>query len=142
LIQPGDIVLLEWLRSYGEAVGEDTFRTCFFCGRVYERCMQGFSDVQYHEMCRTDVLLELFGYSKKVSKAMAKARAREFFPQTGGGSIPSIGTKKQPGPLRLMSNKDHSWDALELWLAWGLKNKREKRARMVKDDPEKINPFV
>lgn len=134
-----ETVLWEWVKSYGNQTGQDVMRTAFVCGIPWTWCEM--NRIPYVEMTRPDVLGELFGYHKGISKAAAKRRAQEFFPQTGGGKTPAVGTKKQPGPLRLFSGKHHAWDALELWLAWGIKLKRERKAKIIDDSPTKINPF-
>jgi hypothetical protein len=44
--------------------------------------------------------------------AEIRRRLIERFPATGGGSIPQIGTKAQPGPLYGVSG--HCWQALSV----------------------------
>lgn len=122
-LTPSDVVC-EDIVSYGLAVGKTVFDTCKVIGRIQE--IVDTSDVYAHKVNmvrRPDVKTVLAGGNtyrnpdtdarKKVDDGAIKRIIKNRFPQTGGGKTPSVGTKKQPGPLHQMSGK-HSWQALAL----------------------------
>lgn len=106
---------IEWVESYGTAVGASTFHTCRWVGRFEAAWGQDAILVP-----RRDVKTVLCGGStwrdpqtgarKGVKDPQVNAAIRERFPQTGGGARPAVGTKKQPGPL--YGVKSHVYAAL------------------------------
>jgi hypothetical protein len=115
-IHPEQVVIVEWLQSYGAAIGQSVLRTAQFCGEIRERCRA--VHTAYHEMTRPEVLRELVGKTRGISKAVVRRAVIDLYPQTGGGSNPEIGTKTNPGPLFKMRGANHAWDALALLEAW------------------------
>ena len=136
---PGsDRVLVEWIRRYeNSSAGETTFRTCQMCGDIRNECRH--AGAEYFEMTRPDVVIELIGRTRGVSKAIVARAAMDYFPRTGGGKTPVVGTKKQPGPLFLLKGNEHARDALCLYVAWGLAKKRGHLQSS--NETRLINPF-
>jgi len=116
LIHQGQTVIVEWLQCYGAGVGQSVLRTAQFTGEVKERCRE--LHCEYHEMTRPEVLRELVGTTRGISKAVVRRAVLDMFPATGGGAEPAIGTKDNHGPLFKMRGAAHAWDALALFEAW------------------------
>jgi hypothetical protein len=55
------------------------------------------------------VKLHLCG-TNKAKDANVRQALLDMFPRTGGGAVPQVGTKKEPGPLYGIST--HAWPAL------------------------------
>lgn len=97
---------IEMIASYGMAVGKDVFETCVWVGRY----VQEWHDEQNTMLVyRKDVKLHLCG-SPRAKDANIRQALIDMFPATGGGKVPQIGTKKQPGPLFGVTS--HVWPAL------------------------------
>ena len=97
---------IEMIASYGMAVGKDIFDTCVFIGRLqqaYEKpheCKMLFRrDIKKH-ICDN-------GQAKD---ANIRRALMDMWPATGGGKVPVIGTKDNPGPLYGVT--EHMWAAL------------------------------
>ena len=118
-------VVVEWVQSYGNIVGQDVYRTAQFTGDIRNECRH--LGILYSEMVRPDVCRALVGRTQKVTKAIISRAVKDWFPLTGGGSDPAVGTKKQPGPLYCMRGTEHAWDALALVMAWR-QRERDKEA--------------
>lgn len=58
------------------------------------------------------------GKLRRLTSARVKTSLLSKFAETGGGSIPQIGTKAKPGPLYLMKGKKHAWSALALGITF------------------------
>ncbi len=101
-------VAIEMIASYGMPVGKEVFETCVWIGRFMEasivNCAPSCSLVY-----RKDVKLHLCGISRAKDGNVRQSLIDRFEP-SGGGKIPQIGTKKQPGPLYGVSS--HVWSAL------------------------------
>jgi len=67
---------------------------------------------------RRDVRL-FFLNSASGSKSAMRHALYDMFPQTGGGSRPAIGTKKEPGPLWGITNHLHEALQLGMWYFYG-----------------------
>lgn len=92
---------IEWIESYGMAVGKEVFETCKWVGRF----MQVWRDPEVVQMVvRKRVKVHLCGSTRATSSNIRQALIDRF-----GGST-SIGNKKTPGPL--YGVKSHAWDAL------------------------------
>lgn len=100
-------VACEQIASYGMAVGRDVFETCRWTGRFWEVCTVMGATWAFIE--RKAVKLHLCG-SYRAKDANVRQALIDRFPATGGGKVPQIGTKKQPGPLYGVSG--HAWAAL------------------------------
>lgn len=97
---------IEMIASYGMAVGREVFETCVWIGRF----QQAWYDPAGVELVyRKDVKLHLCGTTKAKDPNVRQALL-DMFPRTGGGKVPQIGTKAQPGPLYGVSS--HAWPAL------------------------------
>ena len=118
-------VVVEWVQSYSKIVGQDVYRTAQFTGDIRNECRH--LGILYSEMVRPDVCRALVGRTQKVTKAIISRAVKDWFPLTGGGSDPAVGTKKQPGPLYCMRGTEHAWDALALVMAWR-QRERDKEA--------------
>ncbi len=96
LSNPDDELAIEWLQSYGMAVGQDVFLTCRWVGR-FERCWGHFDNVYLYARptIRSHILGGIVGKKKG---AIRQALMLRFG-----------GTKKRE-PLHGISK--HKWDAL------------------------------
>lgn len=118
--------VVEDITHMGMAVGKSVFDTAKLIGdlRTAWRITRGGRDNPAFLLSRQDVktLLcggahfndEVTGRLRGVTDAMVKKALLSRFPATGWGSIPQIGTKDAPGPLRCMRGKKHAWSALGL----------------------------
>jgi hypothetical protein len=99
----------EVIRSYGKSIGRDVVNTAIWIGR-FVQCVQ---PLKMELIPRSDVKLFLLGKTvgndSKVREAVIN-----FYPKTGGGKTPQIGTKKHPGELYGL--KSHVWQALAVAL--------------------------
>lgn len=101
----GDIAI-EMIASYGMPVGREVFETVLWIGRFVEASL---CPDAVKLIYRRDVKLHLCG-SSKAKDANIRQALLDMFPRTGGGKIPQIGIKAQPGPLFGVSS--HAWSAL------------------------------
>ncbi|MGG2046756.1 hypothetical protein [Burkholderia gladioli] len=97
---------IEMIASYGMAVGREVFETCVWIGR-FQQAWHSPEDVRL--VYRRDVKLHLCGTSQAKDPNVRQA-VIDLFPRNGGGKIPQIGTKSQPGPLYGVTS--HAWAAL------------------------------
>lgn len=88
-------VAIEWIESYGMAVGQEVFRTVFQIGRM----QQQLGPVRL--IPRRDVKLTLCGSARAKDTNLRQALI---------DAIGEVGTKKNPGPLYGVSG--HYWAAL------------------------------
>lgn len=88
-------IAIEWIESYGMAVGQDVFRTVFQIGRM----QQQLGPVRL--IPRRDVKLTLCGSARAKDTNIRQALIDELGP---------VGTKKNPGPLYGVAG--HYWAAL------------------------------
>jgi hypothetical protein len=102
----GDVqkmVAIEWIESFGMAVGREVFWTCLWVGRFYERA--GVDVVSL--VTRREVKMHICGSMKAKDANIRQALIDRF-----GGT----GTKKNPGPLRDIAS--HRWSALAVAATW------------------------
>lgn len=114
-----DVCAIEDIEAMGFAVGNTTLITCKWVGR-FQEAWENFSGVKAHIISRGDEKIMICGCktyrNPKSGKVVGikdpeiKAALKDRFPQTGGGKTPSVGTKKQPGPLFGVTK--HAWSAL------------------------------
>lgn len=116
MIRDRDTVIIEWLQCYGAAIGQSVLRTAAMCGRVKQRCIH--KQATYHEMTRPEVLRQLVGKTRGITKSVAKRATMDLYAATGGGKTPEVGVMKDHGPLWKMKGSEHAWDALSLLEAW------------------------
>lgn len=104
-----DCMAIEMIAGMGMAVGQSVFETCTWIGKFEDRW-----DRHHPESCRSRVTrmavkMHICGNTRAKDANIRQALIDRFEP-TGGGKIPQIGTKKQPGPLFGVSS--HVWPAL------------------------------
>lgn len=91
-----DRYVLEMVASYGMAVGAEVFETVFWIGRYYEAL--SVRGVKAERMFRREVKIHLCGVSSAKDSNVHQA-ILDMYPRAGGGKVPQVGTKGQPGPL-------------------------------------------
>ncbi len=102
----GFAVAIEWISSYGMAVGREVFETCRWVGRMQQA---------WHEpeavtlITRAEVKLQLCRSARAKDPNVRQALI-DLFQPTGGGTCPQIGTSKKRGPLYGVHS--HAWSAL------------------------------
>jgi len=116
MIRDRDVVIIEWLQCYGAAIGQSVLRTAAMCGRVKQQCVH--KQATYHEMTRPEVLRQLVGKTRGISKSACKRAVMDLYDANGGGKTPEVGVKDNHGPLWKMKGSNHAWDALALFEAW------------------------
>ena len=103
-----DHCAIEMVASYGMPVGKSVFETCVWIGRlvaaVAPRC-------DPRKVYRKDVKMHLCGNMRAKDSNIRQALI-DLYPATGGGALPAIGIKQQPGPLYGFSK--------DLWAALGV----------------------
>lgn len=102
------ILACELIGHFGTGMhaGKDVFETCFWMGR-FLAAWGGPSRL----IDRRKIKAHLCGTVKAKDKNVRQALLDlDRWPRAGGGAIPQVGTKDQPGPLYGM--KTHLWSAL------------------------------
>lgn len=102
-------VAIEMVACYGMPVGEEVFDTCRWIGRFEQQALDHTHKRNVGLVYRKDVKLHLCNNMRAKDPNIRQAII-DRFPATGGGKVPQIGIKKQPGPLYGIS-KD-VWQAL------------------------------
>lgn len=97
---------IEMIASYGMPVGREVFETCVWIGR-FQQAWRAPEAVRL--VYRKDVKMYLCG-TTKAKDANIRQAIIDIFPAIGGGAIPQIGIKSNPGPLYGVST--HAWAAL------------------------------
>lgn len=104
------LLAIEMVASYGMPVGETTFETVLWIGRfiqvwdgdhvkVYRKRRGECESVGMH-LCK----------STRAKDANIRQAIIDRYEPSGGGKVPQVGTKKQPGPLFGVST--HIWAAI------------------------------
>lgn len=93
------VVGIEKIESFGMAVGESTFETCYWIGEYRHQLKE--LGVQHYLIGRKEIKLHLCG-STKAKDANIRQRLIDIHGP--------VGTKKNPGPLFGISS--HLWSAL------------------------------
>ena len=91
------IVAIEWIESYGMAVGKSVFETCLEIGRLVD------APKQLRLIPRRLVKLHLCGTMRAKDPNIRQALIDK---------LGTVGTKKSPGPLHGVSG--HLWSALAI----------------------------
>jgi len=112
---------IEWISSYGMAVGKEVFETCFWVGVFAE----SFSYSSTDRITRADIKLRLCNSSRAKDTNVRQALMDRFDPtgRDGKGKPSVTGTKAHPGPLYGVSS--HMWSALAVAVTWADNNARE-----------------
>jgi hypothetical protein len=125
-----EIVVLEMIASYGMPVGQTTFDTCVWIGRFKQAAKAVGHKVEY--VYRKKPQKEK-GIESECMYLCKNTRAKDphirqaiidMFPADGGGKIPQVGTKKQPGKLYGVSGD--VWSALAVALTYQGSNQYQK----------------
>jgi len=116
---------VEMVASYGMAVGRDVFETVYWIGRFCQR-WESFTAGVSNRVYRKDIKLFLCN-SPRAKDANVRQAIIDRFPATGGGRVPQIGTKNQPGPL--YGVKSHVWSALAVALYFAEARQPVKEAK-------------
>lgn len=98
------VLAIEMVQSFGMPVGKSVFETVRWIGR-FEEAWGGKVQLIY----RTTIKGHLCN-SARAKDANVRQALIDRYPATGGGKVPQIGTKEQPGPL--YGFKSHLWSAL------------------------------
>lgn len=104
-----DEVAIEMPKARGMPTANQEFETCVVIGH-FEHAF-GIEDCRriYRHQVKQTICGSMTAKDSNISAAI-----RDLYPQTGGGSKPSVGTKAKPGPLYGVS-KD-AWQALAVGL--------------------------
>lgn len=111
-------IAIEWPASYGMAVGEPVFRTCYNAGRIAQYVGPGLVELR----TTADMKHELLG-TRAAKRGDIRTAVREVIARANGltSSTPAAlkGTKAKPGPMYGISG-GHAWDAVcvAVDLAW------------------------
>lgn len=97
----GFTVAIEWIESFGMAVGASTFETVFAIGQIAARLT--WNNYRLRLVPRRDVKLNICKSPKAKDANIRQALIDRFG---------KVGTKKNPGPLFGISN--HRWAALAI----------------------------
>lgn len=106
-----DVLALETITSYGMPVGREIFDTCIWIGRFIQYCNDCHNKIEVKLVPRRDVKTWLCG-TPTAKDSNVRAALLEIFPGTGGGAVPQVGTRGEPGPLYGVSGD--IWQALAL----------------------------
>lgn len=106
-------LVIEMIKSYGMPLGDTCLETCVWIGRFIETWGRPY-DLIPRKTVVTEICNNPRGNDSHVRQALIN-RYGALFPG-GGGSKPSIGTKKAPGPLYEV--KKDIWAALAVAMAW------------------------
>lgn len=112
-----DVLSIEMVASYGMPVGKETFETVYWIGR-FAQLSESINRYVRRYYKKTDINPSIC-FNANVKDAMIRRALLDMFPKTGGGKEPSIGTKKQPGPLYGINS--HMFPALAVALTHALK---------------------
>ncbi len=96
---------IEMAACYGMVVGQSIFETVFWTGRFVE----AWGGEAFTLVYRLDVKMCLC-HDTRAKDTNIRQALIDRFPATGGGKVPQIGVKRQPGPL--YGIKSHLWAAL------------------------------
>lgn len=91
-----EAVVIERIKSYGMAVGASVFETCEWVGRFTQCAISNNKKVEY--LSRQEIKKHLCN-SMKAKDANIRCALIDKFEPLGGGKIPQVGNKKNPGPL-------------------------------------------
>lgn len=100
------MLAIEWIQSYGMAVGHEVFETCRWVGRFQQAWHAPEAALL---IPRGEVKLALCR-SSRAKDANVRQALIELYQPTGGGNCPQIGTAKKRGPLYGVHT--HAWSAL------------------------------
>lgn len=105
-----DVIVCEMVASYGMPVGAEVFSTCVWVGRFWQAARADF-----RTLTRGEVKMSLC-QTMRAKDANVRQAVIDMYRQTGGGRVPQIGTKADPGPL--YGVRSHMWSALAVGIAY------------------------
>jgi len=97
--RPADNMAVEWIESYGMAVGREMFETVFWIGRFWEAALD--AGMMPWKVTRREVKLNLCHSARAKDANIRQALIDRFGP---------VGTKKEPG--HFYGAKSHIWSAI------------------------------
>ena len=100
-------ISIEMVACYGMAVGREVFETCIWVGKFLREAKTAGLPVRL--VYRREVKLLLCN-STKANDSNVRQALLDIYPGSGGGKVPQVGAKKEPGPLYGVSK--HAWAAL------------------------------
>ena len=118
-----DIVCIENVASYGMAVGQTTFTTVIWIGRYIQYAVS--NGIDYKLLFKKVDINPAICFTNKAKDANIRQAIIDMFPATGGGKVPQVGNKKEPGPLFGVTS--HMFAALAVALTYCLQNDLIKR---------------
>lgn len=105
-------LVVEMIQGRGMPVGADVFHTLLWIGRFIE----AWGEHRPHALVfRSAVKSHLCGVQRAKDSNVRQAII-DLYPATGGGKVPQIGTKKEPGPLYGVSAD--AWAAIGVGLTY------------------------
>jgi len=111
--------VIEMVQSFGMPVGKDIFQTCVWTGRFIEAICQ--TQAEWSLLYRRDVKMHLCNSTCAKDSNIRQALIDRFGP-SGGGKVPQIGTKANPGPLYGIARD--IWSALALAVTYAERQER------------------
>lgn len=125
IIARADVVICEWVTSYGSVAGATVYDTARAAGR-YE-WMAYLHGVPFHLITRPRVALALCQRASATDAQLNEA-IRQIYRDSGvdlgGGADPVRGTKVRPGPLYRLKGQ-HMRSAMAVAMAWLVEHGRE-----------------
>lgn len=114
-----DGVVIERVQFYGRLFGATVLDTVWWSGRFHEAAQQAGSVV--HRVYWNDVKRQFVPGARIDAVTGKKKKITERDVQLGvidrfGGKAAAVGTKKAPGPLKIL--KTHAWSAMALAVWW------------------------
>lgn len=108
-------VIIEKVVSYGMPIGASTIETIFNTGRIYQAALN--VNKYILDLIPRKQVCKLVCNNGRAQDKNIRQAVIDYFPATGGGKRPTIGTKKKPGPLYGVSGYD-MFSAIALGLAY------------------------
>ena len=93
LRNPSAHLIVEVFKSYGNVIGDSVLETCIWIGRFIQAA-NGSATRYFRRTVVTNLCRNPRGGDKQVRQALI-----DRFAATGGGKVPSIGTRSKPGPF-------------------------------------------
>lgn len=103
---------IEMVASYGMPVGRDTFETVYWIGRFSEAALSNTEVYRLYRKTSEDLpaICHHICKSPNASDSNIRQAIIDMYPREGGGKVPQVGTKGNPGPLYGISK--HVWQAM------------------------------
>lgn len=124
-----DYLVVEEVQHYGSGMpaGKSVHDTNKIIGRLQQAWQDsGRCADTCHLIARPTIKAQLCGTARAKDKNVRQALI-DRFPAVGGGAIPQIGVKSDPGPLYgIPGDGGHKWSALAVAVAWAERHEQEK----------------